>query len=414
MNQNSSNNSAAKDSSCIDILTTEYRLTQSQVRILKDAITDLAMWGMSSLEEVFHPEIPKNLKGKDRGRSFMTQLESHMRTLRETPADYARFTPQPTTSSKGRGTQENASPTILSLCPVADEQTRCCNLQTLDVVTQCAFGCTYCAIRSFYRNDSVLFPKNLKAQLANLELDSEKTYHIGTGQSSDSLLWGNHNGLLADLFDFARQNPNVILELKTKAAGKSIDEALALNPPKNVLFTWSLNPQVIIDNEEFQTALLEDRLSAAEQVAKAGYLVGFHVHPMVWYVGWEADYATMALEIMRRFKPEQVVMISMGTLTFTKAVLKQLRSEGVRTLTTKIPFASAGNKLSYPLSIKEQLFSTLYKSFSKKWQAAVFFYLCMEDPALWEPVFGFEYADNKEFEGVMLNRYRQKVADIKD
>ncbi len=393
----------------ISFITIEYRLTSSQTRILQEAETDLAMWDMPSLETLFQPEIPESLKGKDRGRRFMSQLDTFMEKLRENQADYSSFTPQPTSASKGRGVQEPPSPTILSLCPVAAEETRCCNLQTLDVVTQCAFGCTYCAIRSFYRNDSVLFPANLRGQLESLDINPTRTYHIGTGQSSDSLLWGNHGGVLEDLFDFAKNNRNIILELKTKATKKPILEALELHPPKNVLFTWSLNPQTIIDNEEHQTATLEERLEAAVQVAQSGYLVGFHFHPMVWYRGWEEDYKAIATQIMKRFTPDQVVMISMGTLTFTKAVLKQLREEGVRTLTTKIPFAPAGNKLSYPTHIKEQLFSHLYQSFTEEWKQAVFFYLCMEDPALWLPVFGYEYGDNTEFEEAMKDHYKSKV-----
>lgn len=387
-----------------------YRLTTSQARILREAEQDLAMWNMGPLEASFSPAISDQIRGKDRGRSFMSQLEAHMRDLREEPADYTNFIPLSPSHAKSRGIQENPSPTILSRCPVADKETRCCNLQTLDVVTQCAFGCTYCAIRSFYRNDRVLFPTGLREQLASLELDPDTTYHIGTGQSSDSLLWGDHGGLLRDLFEFARNNPQVILELKTKAAGVSIEEALALDPPKNVLFTWSLNPQTIIQKEEHQTASLLSRLDAAEQVAAAGYLVGFHFHPMVWYRGWQEDYHGIAHKIMERFTANQVVMISLGTLTFTKAVLKQLREEGVRTLTTKIPFEPAANKLSYPYAIKEELFSGLFNSFTQEWQEEVFFYLCMEDPALWEPVFGRSYSDNNQFEEAMNAHYRRKVS----
>jgi len=54
-------------------------------------------------------------------------------------------------------------------------------------------------------------------KLLNLKLDQNKTYHIGTGESSDSLMWGNREGILDALFLFAANNPNVILEFKTKS-----------------------------------------------------------------------------------------------------------------------------------------------------------------------------------------------------
>ena len=59
--------------------------------------------------------------------------------------------------------------------------------------------------------------KNLKDKLAALELDPNKNYHIGSGQSSDSLALGNKNGILDAQFEFASNNPNIILEFKTKS-----------------------------------------------------------------------------------------------------------------------------------------------------------------------------------------------------
>jgi len=100
---------------------------------------------------------------------------------------------------------------------VASEKTRCCNLLTLDAVESCGFDCSYCSIQSFYNEGKVVFDTNFKERLKSLKLDRGKYYHIGTGQSSDSLMWGNRGGVLDGLFEFARENSNVILELKTKS-----------------------------------------------------------------------------------------------------------------------------------------------------------------------------------------------------
>ena len=59
--------------------------------------------------------------------------------------------------------------------------------------------------------------EKLTIKLRKLKLDPNKSYHIGTGQSSDSLMWGNKEGVLDALFEFARLNSNVILEFKTKS-----------------------------------------------------------------------------------------------------------------------------------------------------------------------------------------------------
>ncbi len=57
------------------------------------------------------------------------------------------------------------------------------------------------------------------------------------------------------LFEFARANSNAILELKSKS--KNIKYLLENEVPKNILCTWSLNPNVIVENEEHLSASLD-------------------------------------------------------------------------------------------------------------------------------------------------------------
>ena len=127
----------------------------------------------------------------------------------------------------------------LGKCPVASAKTRCCNLLTLDAVESCGFDCSYCSIQSFYNENKIGFDKGFANKLKNLKLNPNKYYHIGTGQSSDSLMWGNRHGILDALFEFARENPNVLLEFKTKS--DNISYLIENEVPRNILCTWSFS-----------------------------------------------------------------------------------------------------------------------------------------------------------------------------
>ena len=274
----------------------------------------------------------------------------------------------------------------------------------------CGFDCSYCSIQSFYSGDQVLFHKDLEEKLENLKLDPHRLYHIGTGQSSDSLMWGNREGLLEKLFAFARRNPNVILELKSKSS--RMDELLSLDIPDNLLLTWSLNTPLIIASEERLTSSLDERLGAARKAADLGIPVGFHLHPMVWYKGWEKDYADLTRRMTDTFSPEEVVTVSFGTLTFIKPVLKMLRERPIKSKILQMPLRDAAGKWSYPFDIKLDLFKAGHKGL-KSWEGEIFQYLCMEDPDLWEHVFGHSYRDNEEFEEDMLYTYDRKIRKIR-
>jgi spore photoproduct lyase len=289
---------------------------------------------------------------------------------------------------------------------VASERTRCCNLLTLDAVEKCGFDCSYCSIQSFYHGDEVVFDSSFGEKLKQLSLDSSKIYHIGTGQSSDSLMWGNHQGVLESLCEFAESNPNVILELKTKS--KNIGW-LSKNPvPKNVVCTWSLNPQEIIDHEEHLSASLDQRLGAARKLARKGVIVGFHFHPIVQYHGWEKGYADICRQITADFDPDQVAMVSLGTLTFTPGVIKTIRKRDLASKILQMPMEPSAGKLSYPVDTKIEMFRHVYESLGQ-WHGKIFFYLCMEPDELWQPVFGYDYTSNNEFEYAMKSAYMAKI-----
>lgn len=388
----------------ISTLDGELGFSHAELRQLIDIARDLEMWDEPSLD----PEQPhEKLTQKQKRQKVMEAIRSNWSSLKEKPNDYSTFTPrsdfQPPHPVQ---MPANSERTILGSCPVASPKTRCCNLQTLDAVISCGHDCSYCSIQSFYTGGKVQFDTQLKEKLDALTFEPDRKYHIGTGQSSDSLMWGNRENSLDHLAAFARKHPNLCLEFKTKS--KNIQWFLENDIPRNAICTWSLNPQEVIDNEEHLTASLEERLQAAEKIAAKGTLIGFHLHPMVYYEGWEEGYTKMIKEITSRFTPEQVVTISFGTLTFIKPVIKKLRNRDFKTKILQMPLVDAEGKFSYPYEVKQNMFSVAYNAFSE-WHDKVFFYMCMEDIRLWNDVFGFEYENNDLFEEAMLSSYFSKI-----
>ncbi|MES9987944.1 MAG: spore photoproduct lyase family protein [Candidatus Thiodiazotropha endolucinida] len=386
----------------------EFRFTLQQLRQLSDIAVDLMMWGERPLYEIW-PEIETTkLDPKQRRQRLLQLMQQHWRQLQQAPKHYP---PLPVTDGQAvqriRRIDSDKDKLALGPCPVASTRTRCCNLMTLDAVENCGFDCSYCSIQSFYHGDEVRFDRQFAQKLAKLELDPERIYHIGTGQSSDSLMWGNHGGMLDALLDFAHRHPNVILELKSKS--KNINHLMKADLPPNLLCTWSLNTPTLIAHEERLTASMEDRLNAARRVADRGALVGFHFHPMIHYADWREDYGNLFQQLTDQFSADEVALVSLGTLTYIKPVIRQLRARsGFSSKILQMPMVESDGKLSYPRSIKEEMFSFAYRSL-QLWHDEVFFYLCMENQRLWQTVFGFDYPSNQAFEEAMKQAYLNKI-----
>jgi spore photoproduct lyase len=384
-----------------------HRFTQQELRQVSEIALDLEMWGSGSIQQRWS-EPAGTVDQKSRKKLAIRQLNALWNTLKNEPNQYSAALAIPVTEIKAKVKSHEKPQLGLGFCPVASAKTRCCNLLTLDAVDNCGYACSYCSIQSFFSDHQVFFDPEFPGKLANLELESDQTYHIGTGQSSDSLMWGNSHGVLDALMDFARNHPNVILELKTKSA--NVSHLLKCNPPANLICTWSLNPQTIVANEERGSAPLAKRLEAAQRLAEQGTLVGFHFHPMIHYSEWKQDYGDIFASLQRDFQPHQVAMISLGTLTFIKQVIRKIRERGSSSQILKLPLVEADGKLSYPDEIKQELFSFAYQSFSDEWKESVFFYLCMENQRFWKPIFGFDYTSNDRFEQAMKTSYFGKIA----
>ncbi len=395
------------------LVAASHSFSLQQLRLMVEYTQDLVCWDQGSLAPFYRPQAVEHLSGKQIPAGIFKQLQEGYLKLKngiKSYPDQGRFSPAEGKFPKEQMIETDLKGAVMGKCPVASEKTRCCNLNTLDAVQQCGFDCSYCSIQSFYHGNQVRFIRDLARHLEGLELDKDTPMHIGTGQSSDSLMWGNRFGLLDNLTRFARNHPNVILEMKSKSS--RIDYFIENPPPGNMVFTWSLNPPQVIAAEEKGTAPLEKRLESARHLADQGVPVGFHFHPMVWYRGWEDAYGDIASRLEDLFSPQEVVMVSMGTLTFIKPVIKRIRERMAKTAILQMPMEECAGKVSYPFEIKEKLFSHLYQGFSKPWQESVFFYMCMEDIDLWEPVFGRQYDNNEAFEADMLQTYGKKIRAI--
>lgn len=374
-----------------------HRFTFQEFRQVVNACRDLEMWGETSLQDWWRAQAAQTpVQGAQLKKHLLQHLQAHLETLRNAPPAYGT---EPLVRPKQREKHflvtENSDKKIYGMCPVASEKTVCCNLRTIDAVENCIFGCSYCSIQTFYR-EQIIFDADFAAKLAAIPIAPERFYHFGTGQASDALAWGNRNGNLEALCCFAEAHPNVLMEFKTKS--DNVGYFLERQLPKNVVCSWSLNTPAIIANEEHFTASLEQRIAAARAVAHRGIKVAFHFHPLVYYERWRTEYPAIATTLISRFQPQEVLFISFGSVTLIKPVIQKMRELGHPTRITQARLvADPHGKLTYTDEIKLALFKTMHEAFAP-WRERVFMYLCMEKAEIWEKTFGYVYQNNEEFE----------------
>ncbi|MCB0363824.1 MAG: radical SAM protein [Bdellovibrionaceae bacterium] len=271
-------------------------------------------------------------------------------------------------------------------CPGARPGLACCNYFVLNLGLQCDMNCTYCYLQSFLNTPLLTIYTNMEQALREmaefLDEQPDMNLRIGTGETVDSLSLDDLTLYSRELIAFFRRAPHWRLELKTKSS--KVDQFLDMDHAGNVIVSWSLNPQHVIDQEEFDTASLQKRLQAARKCRDKGYLLTFHLDPLIFHPGWQENYKGLVEEITKWFTPNEVLTISLGALRFQPEQRHIMRERfGLKSYVTQAEmFRSHDGKFRYDLDMRRTMFDFVLNEFRRQGEGWNLF-LCMETRESW-------------------------------
>lgn len=271
-------------------------------------------------------------------------------------------------------------------CPGAKPGLTCCNYFVLNFGLQCDFNCSYCYLQSFLNTPILTLYSNLQDALKELKNLSEgleqQKLRVGTGEVVDSLSMDPLTHFSHELIEFFKNFPQWSLEFKTKS--DYVDQFINLPHSRNVIVSWSVNPQFIVEREEHGTASLERRLTAARKCVAKGFPIAFHIDPMIWFEDWKTHYGELVDQIAERFSHKEVPYLSVGALRFQPEQRHMMRQRfGMQSLVMRGElFPSKDGKMRYERSLREEMFQFIiqrFKAHDPDWNI----FLCMEQPETW-------------------------------
>src|ERR687888_832766 len=238
----------------------------------------------------------------------------------------------------------------------------CCGYMIVDLIYNCNYDCTYCYLQSYVNAPYLTVYANVEQLFDELgtflRTHPQQLVRIGSGEFSDSLSLDPLTGFARLLVPFLRQFPNVLFEFKTKS--DLVDDLLELDPAGRVMVSWSLNPEAVVQREEHKTASLAARLRAAQRCHAAGYKIGVHFDPLLYYPGWEADYEPFVTQVFSALKPAQITYMSLGSLRFAPALKKvvQARFPRSRLMYAEL-FPGADGKMRYFKPLRTEMYAKM-------------------------------------------------------
>ncbi len=267
----------------------------------------------------------------------------------------------------------------------------CCGYRILHIGTNCPIDCSYCILQAYFNQPFIRLFVNtdeLFSQLGTfVENHRGEIIRLGTGEFTDSLALDPITGFSELLFEEFSSHSNVVVELKTKTI--SVKNILRSPSLKNIIVSWSLNSPEMIRKEERGAASLTERLEAACACQEKGYLLGFHFDPIFYFPGWEEEYQQTIRLLFSKIRADRIAWISLGCFRFMpqlKSII-QHRSPKARYIYQEF-IPALDKKMRYVQPIRVEVYSKMLR-WIKGFGNEVPVYLCMENPSVWEKVFGF-------------------------
>ncbi|MFW6134069.1 MAG: radical SAM protein [Elusimicrobiota bacterium] len=259
-----------------------------------------------------------------------------------------------------------------------------CNYYIFNIGFGCPYECTYCYLQEYTNSPGIVIPSDIQRHFNRVQTKLNKKTRMGSGEFADSLALDHITNFSSLIIDRFRKFPEVVFEFKTKST--NIKNILKSIQSENIVVSWSVNPQNIIDENEFYSASLEERINAAEKCVKAGFRVGFHFDPIFYYPTWEEDYKEVVEEIFDNIPKDRIAWISLGTFRFKRELKKIIENRFPENniLDEELMIGFDG-KLRYSKTKRKNIYQSIVDMI-KKSNPQQFIYLCMENNDVWKSV----------------------------
>jgi len=189
---------------------------------------------------------------------------------------------------------------------------RCASyVKLVPVSNGCPYYCTYCYLAYVYRDYLPFIKMNINYgkmcdEIWDLTVRTQNAISFNMGEMLDSLALDHVSLLTSRLVPLFSRLSKGYLMLLTKSS--NVDGLLNLAPNSQIVISWSLNTQPMIDMFEAGTASLEERIHAAQRCQQHGYRVRLRIDPGILYPEWRRDYAELIRKSLAVLEPENITL----------------------------------------------------------------------------------------------------------
>ncbi|MCR4672643.1 MAG: radical SAM protein [Lachnospiraceae bacterium] len=225
----------------------------------------------------------------------------------------------------------------------------------------CIYDCEYCYLKGMYPSDDLVIFVNIEDYFEKLrEMLAGHPVYLCISYDTDLAALEYLTGFISKWNSFAAENNNLTLEVRSKsAAGRLWDNA----PLENVIYAFTLSPDIICRMYEKAAPGLSARLSCIKEGLEKGFRVRVCFDPLLAIPDWEEEYGSVIDMLGEEPYRSGLYDLSCGTFRISSAYLKNMRKRFRSSTVCQYPYElkegaySYGEELSRRMSafVKERL-----------------------------------------------------------
>lgn len=231
----------------------------------------------------------------------------------------------------------------------------------------CIYHCDYCYLQGMYPSGHVVVFVNLEDYFAELELLlKEHPVYLCISYDTDLLALEQTFSFVSKWLCFAKKQPDLTLEIRTKSGNPSVFESLAnlYNDTEarksNIIFAWTVSPEELCQTTEHGAASLPLRLKALNAAKQAGFSVRLCFDPMIFHSGWKTSYSTLVDTVFSTVSAKDLYDASIGVFRISTEYLKNMRKKRPDSAIVQYPYITE-HGVSHYGNLSEEMVHYLQK-----------------------------------------------------
>jgi spore photoproduct lyase len=210
----------------------------------------------------------------------------------------------------------------------------------------CIYDCHYCFLQGMYNSSNIVIFVNLEDYFSKIrEILKTQKIHLSISYDTDLLALENITGYCEKWINFAKINPKLTIEIRTKSINTTFLKNISSS--KNIIFAWSISPEIISKKYEPNTASFEKKLSSIKYVLDNNWPVRLCFDPIIQIENYLDIYDNFFKKVFNVIDSEKIYDVSIGSFRMPKDYLKCIKRSNLNSDLIYYPYILKNNNYMY-------------------------------------------------------------------